>query len=58
MSHFHEAQTEADLPPSHQGEPYTDEPTESDDTALTDYLGARQPVLEPVDALLSARKES
>jgi hypothetical protein len=26
MSHFHEAQTEADLPPSHQGDLIVDEP--------------------------------
>jgi hypothetical protein len=49
MSHFHESQTEADLPPWHRGEEI---PSEVEDTALTTWLDARQPVLEPVEALL------
>lgn len=53
MSHFAESLHPDDRPPWHQGEPIEeDEPSEVADTALTDYLGGRQPVLEPVEALL------
>jgi hypothetical protein len=65
MSHFYESLHPEDLPRSHQGDPWPeaddrdvgDEPTETSDTALTDYLGGRQPVLEPIEALLPAHKE-
>ena len=59
MSHFYESQTPEDLPRSHQGEYWPDESdeTEASDTALTDYLGGRQPLLEPIEALLSGQKD-
>lgn len=53
---FHDAATPEDLPPWHQGERIDDD-QEREDTALTTWLDARQPVLEPVEALLGAEEE-
>lgn len=53
MSHFHDAMHPDDLPPW-SGEP---EDTEESDAAVTEWFGGRQPVLEPVDALLGQKDE-
>jgi hypothetical protein len=67
---FHNAATPEDLPQWSQGEPIceadlivdeprdvVDAPTETRDTAVTDWIGGRQPVLEPVEALLGGTDE-
>jgi hypothetical protein len=56
VSHFGEALHPDDVPPWHQGDDLiVDEPDEIADTALPTWLDARQPVLEPIEALIPAQ---